>query len=220
MVNKNEFLKIIRAGLNDFPPEELNEIIAGYENHFKDALSDGKTEEEIINIFGDPFVIVNQYRNGYVQSVPPYKSSNTNYSNNSHKNNSYTNGSQKDLNSASNNVNTLLKIAIVILTIVIIGPFGLAIGGSLFALALAFILIPFALSLSGIALLLAQSGLSLFGFAAPTFLADFPTSVIALITVGSTFATILVTILSVYFIKAVIIFARKLFNKFFNKEAN
>ncbi|PRR84395.1 DUF1700 domain-containing protein [Clostridium vincentii] len=222
MVNKNEFLKIIRAGLNDFPPEELNEIIAGYENHFKDALSDGKTEEEIINIFGDPFVIVNQYRNGYVQSVPPYKSSNTNYSNNSHKNNnnSYTNDSQKNLNSDSNNVNTLLKITIVILTIVIIGPFGLAIGGSLFALALAFILIPFALSLSGIALLFVQSGLSLFGFTAPTFLADFPTSVIALITVGSTFATILVTILSVYFIKAVIIFARKLFNKFFNKEAN
>ena len=222
-MNKNEFLKIISEGLNDFPPEELNEIISDYEGHFRDALSDGKTEEEIINNLGDAFVIVNRYRSGYVQSVPQYKNSNTNDSNNGNKtdtNNSYNTVSPKGTSSNSNTVNTLLKIAIIIVALILIGPLGIAGGASLFALAVTLVLIPFAVSLSGIALLLGKCGLSLFGFAVPAFLADFPTSVITLITIGSIFATILVTILSVYLIKAVIIFIRKLFNKLFNKGVN
>jgi len=219
-VNKNEFLKIISEGLNDFPPEELNEIISDYEGHFRDALSDGKTEEEIINNLGDAFVIVNRYRSGYVQSVPRYKNSNTNDPNNGNTNNSYNTVPLKGTSSNSNTVNTLLKIAIAIVALILIGPLGIAGGASLFALAVTLVVIPFAVSLSGIALLLGKSGLSLFGFAVPAFLADFPTSVIALVTIGSIFATILVTILSVYLIKAVIIFIRKLFNKFFNKGVN
>lgn len=222
-MNKDEFLKIISEGLNDFPSEELNEIISDYEGHFRDALSDGRTEEEIINNLGDAFVIVNRYRSGYVQSVPQYKNSNTNDSNNGTKSNtntSYTTASPKETSNNSNTVNTLLKIAIVIVVLILIGPLGIAGGASLFALAITLVVIPFALSLSGIALLLGKSGLSLFGFAVPAFLADFPTSVIALVTIGSIFATILVTILSVYLIKAVIIFLRKLFNKLFNKGVN
>ncbi|HEY5524697.1 MAG TPA: DUF1700 domain-containing protein [Clostridium sp.] len=219
-MNKNEFLKIISEGLNDFPPEELNEIISDYEGHFRDALSDGKTEEEIINNLGDAFVIVNRYRSGYVQSVPRYKNSNTNDPNNGNTNNSYNTVPLKGTSSNSNTVNTLLKIAIAIVALILIGPLGIAGGASLFALAVTLVVIPFAVSLSGIALLLGKSGLSLFGFAVPAFLADFPTSVIALVTIGSIFATILVTILSVYLIKAVIIFIRKLFNKLFNKGVN
>lgn len=216
-MNKNEFLKIIRAGLNDFSPQELNEIISDYETHFRDAMSDGKTEEEIINTLGDPFAIINRYRSGSLQSVPKYKSTN----NNDYKNTtSYNNGSPKRTHSNPNTVDTLLKIAIIIVAIFLIGPFGLAVGSILFSLALVIVVIPFALSLSGIALLLGKSGLSLFGFAVPTFLADFPTSVISLITMGSILATILVTILSVYIIKALIIFTRKIFNKLFNKGVN
>lgn len=224
-MNKNEFLKIISEGLNDFPPQELNEIISDYEDHFRDALSDGKTEEEIINNLGDAFVIVNRYKSGYVQSVPQYKNSNTNDSNNGYEKNTtttttYNNVSPKGTDSNANTVDKLLKIAIVILAIILIGPLGIAGGASLFALALTIVVIPFALSLSGIAMLLGKFGLSLFGFAVPTFLADFPTSAIVLITTGSIFATILVIILSVYLIKAIIIFIRKLFNKFFNKGVN
>lgn len=223
IVNKNEFLNIIREGLNDFPPQELNEIISDYEDHFTAALSDGKTEEEILNNLGDAFVIVNRYRSGYVQSVPKYKSKNSNtknFNNDSTNNTSYNNASPKEAGSNSNTVNTLLKIAIVIVAIILIGPLGIAGGASLFALVVTVVVIPFALSLSGIASLLGKFGLSLFGFAVPSFLADFPTSVLALITAGSIFATILVIILSVYLVKAVIIFIRKLFNKFFNKGVN
>jgi len=231
-VNRNEFLKIIREGLNDFPSQELDEIIYDYEEHFRNALSDGKTEGEIIGSLGDPFVIVNQYRSGYVQNVPKYKKSTSNndnnksYSNNDTYNNSYNNNtSYNDVppnrpKSNPNNINTILKIAIVFFVVILIGPFGLAGGAGLFALAITVVVIPFALSLSGIALLLGKSGLSLFGFAVPQVLADFPTSVIVLVTLGSIAATILVTILSVYAIKALIILLRKLFNKLFNKEVN
>lgn len=224
-MNKNEFLKIIREGLNDFPQQELDEIIYDYEEHFRDALQDGKTEEEIIGTLGDPFVIVNQYRSGYVQSVPQYKNSNSNdkganYTNGYKNNNSYNDVPPNRPKSNPNTINTLLKIAIVFFVVIFIGPFGLAGGASLFALAITLVVIPFALSLSGIALLLGKSGLSLFGFAVPQVLADFPTSVIVLGTIGSIAATILVTILSLYVIKAVIILIRKLFNKIFNKGVN
>ena len=222
-MNKNEFLKIIREGLNDFPQQELDEIIYDYEEHFRNALSDGKTEEEIISTLGDPFVIVNQYRSGYVQSVPQYKNNAiilmiiTMVITNENRNNDVP---PRQRNSNSNTANTLLKIAIVVFAIIFIGPFGLAGGGVLLAIAVTVLVVPFTLSLSGIALLLGKSGLSLFGFAVPAFLADFPTSVIVLITLGSIAATILVTILSLYVIKALIILMKKLFNKFFNKGVN
>lgn len=226
-MNKSEFLKIISEGLNDFPSQELDEIIYDYEEHFRSAMSDGKTEEEIIGSLGDPFVIVNQYRSGYVQSVPQYKSSNNKsndynkgYSNNSYKNASYNDVPPNRPKSDPNTINTILKIAIAIFAVILIGPFGLAGGASLFALAVTLVVIPFALSLSGIALLLGKSGLSLFGFAVPQFLADFPTSVIVLGTIGSIAATILVTILSLYLIKAFIILIKKLYNNFFNKGVN
>jgi len=232
-VNKIEFLKIISEGLNDFPSQELDEIIYDYEEHFRNALSDGKTEEEIIGTLGDPFVIVNQYRSGYVQNVPQYNSSSNNKSNDynkgyskgddynkNYKDTSYTDVPPNGANSSPNTANTLLKIAIIILAVIFIGPFGLAGGASLFAIAITIAVIPFALSLSGIALLLGKSGLGLFGFTVPQVLADFPTSVIVLGTIGSIAATILVTILSVYVIKAMIILIRKLFNKFFNKGVN
>lgn len=222
IVNKNEFLKIIREGLNDFPQQELDEIIYDYEEHFRNALSDGKTEEEIISTLGDPFVIVNQYRSGYVQSVPQYKNNNnTNDYNNSYKNENRSNSvPPRQRNSNSNTANTLLKIAIVVFAIIFIGPLGLAGGGVLLGIAVTVLVVPFTLSLSGIALLLGKSGLSLFGFAVPAFLADFPTSVIVLVTLGSIAATILATILSLYVLKALIALMKKLFNNFFNKGVN
>jgi len=217
-VNKNEFLKIIREGLNDFPKQELDEIIYDYEEHFSNALSDGKTEEEIIRNLGDPFVIVNQYRNGYVQSVPRYKNSNGNGTKNN--NTSYNDIPPKKQTDNSNSINTILKIAIVFFAVILLGPFGLAGGAGLFALALTIVVVPFALSLSGIALLLGKFGLNLFGFAVPAFLVDFPTSVIILLTIGSIAATILVTILSVYLLKALINLIKRLFNKFSSKGVN
>lgn len=215
-MNKNEFLKIIREGLNDFPSQELDEIIYDYEQHFRDAMSDGKTEEEIIGSLGDPFVIVNQYRSGYVQSVPQYKN-NRNNSDDYKTNNSYDYAPPRQENNNSNTINTILKIAIAIFALILIGPIGITVVSVLFALVMVILVIPFTLSLSGIALLLGKSGLSLFGFAVPSVLADFPTSVIALATTGSIAATILVTILSLYCIKAVILLIKKLYNKFFTK---
>ncbi len=66
-MNKMEFFKILEEGLIDFPAHELQEILYDYKEHFSNAQSDGKTEEEIIEELGDPYTIVNQYRSNYMQ---------------------------------------------------------------------------------------------------------------------------------------------------------
>ena len=66
-MNKMEFFKILEEGLIDFPAHELQEILYDYKEHFSNAQSDGKTEEEIIEELGDPYTIVNQYRSNYIQ---------------------------------------------------------------------------------------------------------------------------------------------------------
>ena len=69
-MNKMEFFKILEEGLIDFPAHELQEILYDYKEHFSNAQSDGKTEEEIIEELGDPYTIVNQYRSNYMQVLP------------------------------------------------------------------------------------------------------------------------------------------------------
>ena len=63
-----EFFNIIMNGLKDFPETKLQEIISYYENRFSLEASSGKTESQIINEIGDPHLLVNQYRNGYLQN--------------------------------------------------------------------------------------------------------------------------------------------------------
>lgn len=55
-MNKMEFFKILEEGLIDFPAHELQEILYDYKEHFSNAQSDGKTEEEIIEELGDPIL--------------------------------------------------------------------------------------------------------------------------------------------------------------------
>ncbi|MDQ0149479.1 HAAS domain-containing protein [Eubacterium multiforme] len=68
-MNKNEFLSILADGLKDFPEKELADIIFDYQEHFTIGLSNGKTEHEIIDELGNPYEIVNQYRNAYLEKI-------------------------------------------------------------------------------------------------------------------------------------------------------
>ena len=67
-----------------------------------------------------------------------------------------------------------------------------------------------------LAILASKFGLIL-GFSAPAFIANFPTSVIILLSIGSVAGTILLIILIVYAIKAIIILFKKLINYFRNR---
>lgn len=70
-MTKIEFFNIIMNGLKDFPETKLQQIISHYENRFSIGTSYGKTESEIINEIGDPNLLVNKYRNDFLQNNIP-----------------------------------------------------------------------------------------------------------------------------------------------------
>ena len=133
-MNKMEFFKILEEGLIDFPAHELQEILYDYKEHFSNAQSDGKTEEEIIEELGDPYTIVNQYRSNYMQvsatnteyedtyeEKEPINETYTNYSDDS--NEKYSNNTN---NSSNSLINTILKICMVIGLLILFFPIGVA----------------------------------------------------------------------------------------------
>lgn len=61
-MNRNEFMYSLRNSLSSFSPQEREDIIYDYEEHFAVALQSGKTEEEICRELGDPENIGKQYR--------------------------------------------------------------------------------------------------------------------------------------------------------------
>ena len=225
-MNKMEFFKILEEGLIDFPAHELQEILYDYKEHFSNAQSDGKTEEEIIEELGDPYTIVNQYRSNYMQvsatnteyedtyeEKEPINETYTNYSDDS--NEKYSNNTN---NSSNSLINTILKICMVIGLLILFFPIGVAGLATVFGLGIGLLAIPFAFSISGILMLLGKFGFTILGFGVPAFFADFPTSVTLLITIGSVSATLICFILLIYLIKFIILIIKKLMNKLSNKE--
>ena len=52
-MTKNEYMKMLEIQLGKFSESTRQEILEDYENHFAEAMSQGKSEEEIINELGD-----------------------------------------------------------------------------------------------------------------------------------------------------------------------
>ncbi|WP_049180002.1 DUF1700 domain-containing protein [Clostridium paraputrificum] len=225
-MNKMEFFKILEEGLIDFPAHELQEILYDYKEHFSNAQSDGKTEEEIIEELGDPYTIVNQYRSNYMQVSATNTEYEDTYEEKEPNNETYTNYSDdsnekysNNTNSSSNSlINTILKICMVIGLLILFFPIGVAGLATVFGLGIGLLAIPFAFSISGILMLLGKFGFTILGFGVPAFFADFPTSVTLLITIGSVSATLICFILLIYLIKFIILIIKKLINKLSNKE--
>ena len=61
-MNKKEFIKILSNNLDNIPMNEKKEIISDYDEHFVNGLKDGKTEEEISELLGNPKSIAKQYK--------------------------------------------------------------------------------------------------------------------------------------------------------------
>lgn len=117
-MTKIEFFNIIMNGLKDFPETKLQQIISYYENQFSIGTSYGKTESEIISKIGDPNLLVNKYRNDFLQnniseSIPHdtsiYSIEHTNknfYSNDNLKDDDYNIDNSGSYNKSYNNKNT------------------------------------------------------------------------------------------------------------------
>ncbi len=56
-MRKDEFMKQLAEQLRGLPPEELDEILADYEEYFEIGLLEGKTEQEIALGLGSPRTI-------------------------------------------------------------------------------------------------------------------------------------------------------------------
>lgn len=222
-MNRDEFLNIIKEGLKDFPEMELNDILYDYREHFDAALASGKSNEEIIRELGNPEDLVNQYRSGYIQKYEGAKNNNT-----------YNNGTSSNSNSNSNNTNSsndscdyktskssssqdttsqIIKILLVICALIFLGPIASGLIISTIGLFVGFTGLFFGVTVGGIGMLLGTTFTSILGFITiPAFIAEFPTTVIALFTVGGLLCFIFNLMIIYYLIKLFVRLVKKFIN--------
>lgn len=59
-MNREQFLAELQAHLSVLPPEECQELMEDYANHFTFGLQSGKTEQEIARELGDPYELAQE----------------------------------------------------------------------------------------------------------------------------------------------------------------
>ncbi len=60
-MSRREFLNILAQSITHLSKEEQDEILYDYEEHFRIGLEQGKTEDEIAESLGNPYIIANQF---------------------------------------------------------------------------------------------------------------------------------------------------------------
>jgi len=65
-LNKQDFISLLRKSLTDMGPEDVNDIIYDYEEHFNIGREEGQSEEDIALKLGNPTAIARQYRADYM----------------------------------------------------------------------------------------------------------------------------------------------------------
>lgn len=61
-MKRNEFIRRLKAGLKGMPQDDINEIVADYEEHFDAGLADGRSEEEVAAALGNPARLARELR--------------------------------------------------------------------------------------------------------------------------------------------------------------
>src|SRR3972149_12087185 len=61
-MNKKDFINKLSSCLGGIPVEERQDVINDFEEHFKEAMAEGRTEEEIADSLGDPKALANQFK--------------------------------------------------------------------------------------------------------------------------------------------------------------
>ncbi len=65
-MNKQDFISLLRKSLVDMNPEDVQDIIYDYEEHFNIGREEGQSEEDISFKLGNPTAIARQYRADYM----------------------------------------------------------------------------------------------------------------------------------------------------------
>ncbi|GAB6168407.1 hypothetical protein JCM1393_08670 [Clostridium carnis] len=216
-MTKEMFLNILKDGLSDFPAGELSDILYDYKEHFDVGFASGKTEENIIEELGNPYDIVNQYRNGYLQkykeepveeeeSYNDYTEDKQDTFNAEYKASSSSNST----NVKRNNNNIIITVIIIVLSLFLFGPVIGAIAISILAIIVSVIVGSLGLSIGGIGILIGKVVTNTVGaFVFPAFILDFPSSVIGLMVIGCILLFIFSILCSYYFIKLCVILVKK-----------
>ncbi len=243
-MNKNEFFNILMDELKDIPEKKLQNIIGHYENLFDLEIQKGKSEEEIVESFGDINTLINKYKNEILladniknSSVEPlpisickdnnsrpdknYIVSTESFSNTSNDENPHTDTNNanenrndstfyKNDNTKKNiNINSILKICILILSIIIFTPILTTIIGvivGIFGTAIG-------IFLGSICLLIGGTFTSFAGIPTiPNFISNFPYPALVLFCLGTITLSIILFILFCYVIKASVLAIKKLYS--------
>ena len=69
-MNKDQFLKQFRKGINAMPMKEQDELLEDYETHFAFGEQAGKTEDEISLELGDPLELAQEVMEEYSRNSP------------------------------------------------------------------------------------------------------------------------------------------------------
>lgn len=67
-MSKDEFLAELRIHLHGLQREEINQVVADYEQYFDIKLKEGMAEREIVRQLRDPKVIASEIKGGHVKS--------------------------------------------------------------------------------------------------------------------------------------------------------
>ena len=235
-MTQKEFFNIIMDELKELPELELQKLISLYRNRISNEVLSGKSEEEVIKSFGDPYLIcINYKKNGldtknfkdeYTTSpninIKKSVSNNTsndlnmlkdNYiesvnmtPNNTKKSHQNQNTNIKN-NSSSPHVNKLLKICIIVLSIIIFSPLLTSILGIIIGV----LGVSFSLLAGSIGVLVGSTFTSLVEIPnIPHFIADFPYPAIVLISLGSIFLSIFFLFIFYYLCKLFFRFCKRL----------
>lgn len=61
-MNKKDFMYKLSLYLGGIPGEDRQDVISDFEEHFKEGLAEGRTEEDIAGSLGDPKSLANQFK--------------------------------------------------------------------------------------------------------------------------------------------------------------
>jgi len=61
-MTKNEFFDILKKELKDIENDQKKELLADFAEHFEMAAAEGKSEDEICKLLGDPLIVAKQFK--------------------------------------------------------------------------------------------------------------------------------------------------------------
>lgn len=217
-MSKEDFLEILKNGLNDFPEGDLSDILFYYKDYFDSATEQGKNYDEIINELGDPYDIIRNYRSNKENTISNQLIITSDSNDNSKEStgfkseNNYEQSSHIKSEKNNSSINTLVILLIAAFSFILFAPPILGFIGVIGGMFLAGIVASFSLSAVGTIALIGKVLHNIGLTVLPKFILDFPNSVLAFSVLGSIFLFIFSVLLLFYFIKLLIHLSKKFFN--------